>query len=43
VDGLTTTEIQVAIQKDLATSQTDLAKWWREMERAQAKKNHEAK
>ena len=25
--GLATEEIQAAIQKDLATSQTDLAKW----------------
>jgi len=33
--GLTTEEIQAAIQKDLATSQTDLAKWWRKMEKSQ--------
>jgi hypothetical protein len=33
--GLTTEEIQAAIQKDLATSQTDLAKWWRKLEKSQ--------
>ena len=29
--GLTTEQIQDAIQKDLATSQTPLARWWRKM------------
>ena len=36
--GLTTEEIQAAIRRDLATSQSDLAKWWRKMEVSQAKK-----
>ena len=30
--GLTIDEIQAAIKHDLATSQTELAKWWRKME-----------
>lgn len=35
--GLTTREIQAAIAEDLATSQTDLAKWWRATARTQAR------
>ncbi len=35
--GLTTEQIQAAIAADLATSQSDLARWWRKMEKAQAK------
>jgi len=35
---LTPAEIQAAIEKDLAASQSDLAKWWRKTEKAQAKK-----
>jgi hypothetical protein len=41
--GLTTEEIQAVIQRDLANSQTDLAKWWRRMEQAQAKKHQVAR
>jgi hypothetical protein len=37
--GLTTEQIQAAIQQDLANSQTDLARWWRKMEKAQGKKS----
>jgi hypothetical protein len=35
--NLTTGEIQAALKRDLATSQSDLAKWWRKMEKAQKK------
>ena len=35
--GLTTEQIQAAIKSDLATSQTDLARWWRKMEKAHGK------
>ena len=35
--GFTTEQIQAAIKTDLATSQTDLARWWRKMEKARAK------
>ena len=37
--GLTTDEIQAAIRRKLATSQSDLAKWWRKLEASQGKKN----
>jgi hypothetical protein len=40
--GLTTEEIQSDIKHDLATSQTDLAKWWRKMQKSQAKKDQKA-
>lgn len=40
--GLTTEEIQAAIAKDLATSQTDLAKWWRRMKKSQGTKDQKA-
>ena len=36
--GLTTEQIQAAIETDLATSPTDLARWWRKTEKAQARK-----
>jgi len=36
--GLTTEEIQAAIERDLANSPTDLGRWWRKMEKAQARK-----
>jgi hypothetical protein len=35
--GLTTEEIQAAIKKDLATSQSDLARWWRQTASLQRK------
>lgn len=35
--GLTIDEIQAAIRQDLATSQSDMAKWWRSMEKAKGK------
>jgi hypothetical protein len=34
---LTTSQIQAAITADLAGSQTDLAKWWRKIEKRQAR------
>ena len=37
--GLTTEQIQDAIGKDLATSQTALAKWWRKLAKSQRKKS----
>ena len=40
--GLTTAQIQTAIATDLATSPTDLAKWWRKTERSQAKKGRDS-
>jgi hypothetical protein len=35
--GLTPEQIQAAIESDLSSSQTDLARWWRKMEKAQAR------
>ena len=35
--GLTIDEIQAAIRHDLATSQSDMAKWWRSMEKSKGK------
>ena len=35
-EGLSTEEIQKAIGRDLATSSSDLAKWWRKLEARQA-------
>jgi hypothetical protein len=35
--GLTTAQIQAAITADLASSQTDLAKWWRKIEKGRTR------
>ncbi len=37
--GLTTAQIQAAITADLAGSQMDLAKWWRQMEKNRLRKH----
>ncbi len=40
--GLTIEEIQASIKHDLATSQSDMAKWWRKMEKSTANKDRKA-
>lgn len=35
--GMNTQQIQAAIEEDLATSQSPLAKWWRQTRKTQAK------